>query len=201
MKGINKLIFLCVAIFLFFNFSNFKSIDDIIQYISVNAKTDTINIASETKNNKETNFEKAIVKEIIDGDTIKVELNGGKIETIRLLLVDTPETVKPNTPVQPFGKEAKDFMKQILIKDTVIEIEKGKSERDKYGRLLAYIWLDGKNINKELLKEGLARVAYVYEPNTKYLDEFKKAEQHAKEQKKGIWSIDGYVQENGFNFH
>lgn len=193
MKLINKLIALCVTLFLFFTFSNFKSIDDIVQFIS------SLNTNQE-KITDENNREKAVVNKVIDGDTIKVEFKAGEYETIRLLLIDTPETVSPNVPEQPFGKEASDFMKQTLIKDTVIEIERGIEERDKYGRLLAYVWKDGKNINEELLRQGLARVAYVYEPNTKYLDEFKKAEQEAKEKGIGIWSIDGYVTDQGFNY-
>lgn len=193
MKLINKLIALCVTLFLFFTFSNFKSIDDIVQFIS-SPNTNQEKITDEN------NREKAVVNKVIDGDTIKVEFKAGEYETIRLLLIDTPETVSPNVPEQPFGKEASDFMKQTLIKDTVIEIERGIEERDKYGRLLAYVWKDGKNINEELLRQGLARVAYVYEPNTKYLDEFKKAEQEAKEKGIGIWSIDGYVTDQGFNY-
>lgn len=199
MKTANKIIGLCIGLFLFFNFSNFNSIYDIVQAIR-NGISDVTVLENISSADDEKNVEKAIVKRVIDGDTIEAEFSGGRIETIRLLLVDTPESVKPNTPVQPFGKEASEFVKKILIKDSIIEVEKGVNERDKYNRLLAYIWKDGKNINKELLKEGLARVAYVYEPNTKYLDEFKKAERIAREKRKGIWSIDGYATENGFNY-
>lgn len=140
------------------------------------------------------------MKAVIDGDTFKAEFSNGEVETIRLLLIDTPETVSPNVPEQPYGKEASDFLKRHLIRHSVVEIEKGIEERDKYNRLLAYVWRDGKNINKALLEEGLARVAYIYEPNTKYLNEFKRAERKAKEERKGIWSIDGYVTEKGFNY-
>ncbi|MFD2658493.1 thermonuclease family protein [Gracilibacillus thailandensis] len=196
MKFINQIIGLGIVLFLFFTFSNFNSIDDIVQSIS-GSNASQVEKVSE---NEDTNLEKAIVNRVIDGDTIEVEFSGGEIETIRFLLVDTPETVKPDTPEQPFGKEASDYVKKTLIKDTVVEIERGIDERDKYDRLLAYVFKDGKNINKELLSLGLARVAFVYEPNTKYLDEFKKAEQEAKEKELGIWSIDGYVTEKGFNF-
>lgn len=196
MKFINQIIGLGIVLFLFFTFSNFNSIDDIVQSIS-GSNASQVEKVSE---NEDTNLEKAIVNRVIDGDTIEVEFSGGEIETIRFLLVDTPETVKPDTPEQPFGKEASDYVKKTLIKDTVVEIERGIDERDKYDRLLAYVFKDGKNINKELLGLGLARVAFVYEPNTKYLDEFKKAEQEAKEKELGIWSIDGYVTEKGFNF-
>jgi len=186
MKTLNKLFALAFAVFLFFNFSNFNSLDDLFQTLK--------------PENTVKGFEKAIVKEVIDGDTIKVELAGGREETVRMLLIDTPETVAPGKPVQPFGKEARNYLKRTLIKDSVIEIERGIEERDRYGRLLAYVWLDGKNVNLELVKEGLARVAYIYEPNTKYIDEFKKGEYEAKKSKKGIWSIDGYVSEDGFNY-
>jgi micrococcal nuclease len=194
MKTINKIIATCVGLFLFFTFSNFNSLDDIFQSFS----SSEIEIAA---NSKEENIrEKAIVKAVIDGDTFKAEFSNGEVETIRLLLIDTPETVSPNVPEQPYGKEASDFLKRHLIRHSVVEIEKGIEERDKYNRLLAYVWRDGKNINKALLEEGLARVAYIYEPNTKYLNEFKRAERKAKEERKGIWSIDGYVTEKGFNY-
>ena len=196
MKFINQIIGLGIVLFLFFTFSNFNSSDDIVQSIS-GSNASQVEKVSE---NEDTNLEKAIVNRVIDGDTIEVEFSGGEIESLRLSLVDPTETVTPDTQEQPFGKEASDYVQKTLIKDTVVEIERGIDERDKYDRLLAYVFKDGKNINKELLSLGLARVAFVYEPNTKYLDEFKKAEQEAKEKELGIWSIDGYVTEKGFNF-
>lgn len=155
--------------------------------------------ASETD---ESGKEKAIVKRVIDGDTIEVEFYKNQksyTETVRLALIDAPESVKPNTPVQPYGKDASEFLKKTLIIDTVVKIEKMKQERDKYNRLIAYVWYNGVLVNKMLVSEGLARVAYVYDPNAKYLDELKKVQQQAKAQKKGIWSISGYVTENGYN--
>lgn len=198
MKSVNSLIGIIIALFLFFSFSNFDNVDDVIQFVSGSA-TPIDEIAKNRSDENDTHLEKAILSQHVDGDTIKVEFSGGKVETIRLLLIDTPETVKPNTPEQPFGKEASDYMKQRLIKDTVVEIERGIEERDKYGRLLAYVYKDGELINSELLEKGLARIAYVYEPNTKYLDELKKAEKKARDQKIGIWSIENYVTDNGFN--
>ena len=61
------------------------------------------------------------------------------------------------------------------------------------------MWVDGENFNLHMVEEGWARVAYVYEPNTKYVDEFREAEQRAKEKGLNIWSIDGYVTENDFD--
>lgn len=115
----------------------------------------------------------------MDGDTIKVIYNGKK-DTVRYLLVDTPETKKPNSCVQPYGEDASKRNKELVNSgESQLEFDKG-DRRDKYGRLLAYVYVDGKSVQETLLKEGLARVAYVYEPNTKYIDQFRLDEQEAK---------------------
>ncbi|CAI6288289.1 endonuclease YokF [Bacillus subtilis] len=134
----------------------------------------------------------------VDGDTIKVTYNGN-VDTVRYLLVDTPETKKPNSCVQPYGEDASKRNKELVNSGKLqLEFDKG-DRRDKYGRLLAYVYVDGKSVQETLLKEGLARVAYVYEPNTKYIDQFKKNEQEAKSEKLSIWSKNGYVIDRGFN--
>ncbi|MBC6304258.1 thermonuclease family protein [Listeria immobilis] len=136
---------------------------------------------------------------VTDGDTLSVTFEGEtKPKTVRLLLIDTPESVKPNTPVQPYAKEASNYMKELVTnKKLTLEYDAGGAT-DKYSRVLAYVYADGKNINEIMLKEGYARVAYVYEPNTRYLSEFKEAEATAKEEKKNIWSKQGYVTNDGF---
>ncbi|BAU28996.1 micrococcal nuclease [Aneurinibacillus soli] len=144
-----------------------------------------------------TNRIPATVVSVTDGDTLKVKMNG-KEETIRLLLVDTPETKHPSKPVQPFGPEASSFAHQTLDGKS-IEVEIDVSERDKYGRLLAYIWIDGKMFNERLLEKGLARVAYVYPPNIKYVDQFREIQKKAQKTGVGIWSIENYAQEDGFH--
>ncbi|MEC2181285.1 thermonuclease family protein [Bacillus spizizenii] len=134
----------------------------------------------------------------VDGDTIKVIYNG-KEDTVRYLLVDTPETKKPHSCVQPYGEDASKRNKELVNSGKLqLEFDKG-DRRDKYGRLLAYVYVDGKSVQETLLKEGLARVAYVYEPNTKYIDQFRKDEQEAKSEKLSIWSRNGYVTNRGFN--
>ncbi|MGI1805915.1 thermonuclease family protein [Exiguobacterium sp. TDN 0502] len=145
------------------------------------------------------NITKATVERVIDGDTLKVRLADGKAESVRLLLVDTPETVKPDTPVQPYGNEASQFTKEALPSGTAIRLERDHSRTDRYGRVLAYVWYGDKMLNQELLRNGLARVAFVYEPDTRYVDVFEDIEQKAKEQKKNIWEIDGYVTNRGFD--
>lgn len=149
-------------------------------------------------NNPSTSGLSAKVIDVVDGDTIKVQFADGQKETIRLLLVDTPETKHPDKPVQPFGPEASAFAKDTLLGKN-IEVELDVSERDKYGRLLAYIWIDGKMFNEMLLENGLARVAYVYPPNVKYVDQFRIIQSVAQENEIGIWSIENYAKEDGFN--
>lgn len=136
-----------------------------------------------------------------DGDTVTIRLdvnNDGRTEELstRLLLINSPE-VDSNSP---FAHEAGERACQLLQNGNVtVELASG-SIYDKYDRLLTYIYADGVSIQETLLREGLARVAYVYPPNTKYLDEYEAAEALARSEKLGIWSIDGYVVgENGFN--
>lgn len=133
----------------------------------------------------------------VDGDTIKVKYNG-KVKTVRYLLVDTPETKKPNSCVQPYGKEASEENKK-LVESGKLELEFDKGGTDKYGRLLAYVYADGKSVQEQLLKDGLARVAYIYPPNTKYVDEYQKVENTAKKKHIAIWSKSGYATDKGFN--
>lgn len=135
---------------------------------------------------------------IIDGDTIKAKIDG-RVETVRFLLIDTPETNHPSLGEQPLGEEAKNFTHALITKAKNIKLEYDKSKRDKYGRLLAYMYVDEKSLQEELIRNGFARVAYVYEPNVKYESRFRKIEKEAKKDKSGIWQWDDYVQNNGFN--
>lgn len=141
----------------------------------------------------------AVVERVVDGDTVKVKFDDGKVETLRLLLIDTPESVHPNKPPEMYGEEASNHAKRMLASGRKITVEIGNPERDKYNRMLAYIWIGNVNFNKRMIEKGFARVAYVFPPNTKYLEEFKEAEQRAKERGIGIWSVEGYVGENGFD--
>ncbi|WP_249306128.1 thermonuclease family protein [Lederbergia citrea] len=133
----------------------------------------------------------------IDGDTIKIRYQG-KDQNVRYLLIDTPETNHPRLGKQPFGEEAKERNNQ-LVKSGKLTIEFDVGERvDKYGRLLAYVYVDGKSVQQTLLEEGLARVAYVYPPNTRHLTPYEEAQQRAKIKGIGIWSIENYATDTGF---
>lgn len=142
----------------------------------------------------------ATVEKVSDGDTLTISYNN-KEQKVRLLLIDTPESVKPGVDPQPFSIEASNFVKELLPHGTKVTIEPGVEgyEFDKYNRLLAYVYVNGEMLNKTLIEEGYARVGFIYEPNTRYLDEFLKIQDDAKENKKNIWSIKGYVTEKGYN--
>ncbi|EKN66905.1 DNA nuclease, lipoprotein [Neobacillus bataviensis LMG 21833] len=134
----------------------------------------------------------------IDGDTIKAKVNG-KVETIRYLLVDTPESRKPEMCVQPFAKEAYQRNNE-LVKGGSLSMEfEGRNSRDAYGRLLAYVYVDGVSIQETLLKEGYARVAYIMAPPYRNLKRYRIDENLAKESKLRIWSTKDYVTNRGFN--
>ena len=134
----------------------------------------------------------------VDGDTTVLRIDG-KERKVRFLLIDTPETVKPNTKVQPYGLEASKRTKELLSTASAITFEYDKGDKtDRYGRSLGYIFVDGTLLQKTLVGEGLARVAYVKEPNTKYLSELEQAQEQAKSESLGIWSIPGYVTDKGF---
>ncbi|OJH18359.1 thermonuclease family protein [Heyndrickxia oleronia] len=165
-----------------------------------NKKAD--NISNEQKNgSKGTSDNQRVSVQLtrtVDGDTIKV-LYKGKEETVRYLLIDTPESKKPGTCVQPYAKSASEKNEQLVSSgDLSLEFDNG-NERDKYGRLLAYVFVDGKSVQETLLKEGYARVAYIYEPTYKYLDQFKQDEKIAQERGSRIWSNKGLVTDRGFN--
>lgn len=134
----------------------------------------------------------------IDGDTIKIKYDG-KEQNVRYLLIDTPETNHPQLGKQPFGQQAKERNTELMNSGKLeIEFDIG-GETDKYGRLLAYIYIDGVSIQEKLLEEGLARVGYVYPPNTRHLDAYEKAQERAKEAGIGIWTLEDYVTDRGFD--
>lgn len=156
-------------------------------------------ITDEQKKRNENRVVDATVIKNIDGDTLKVKLENGKEETVRFLLIDTPETKHPSLGVQPFGPEASDYVKKYVGEGKKVQLELDVSERDKYGRLLAYVWIDGQMLNRMLVEQGLARVAYVYAPNTKYVDYLRDVQSKAQTAKKGIWSVEDYVTDKGFD--
>nr|MBO2479888.1 nuclease [Bacillota bacterium] len=126
-----------------------------------------------------------IVERVVDGDTF-VLTNG---ERVRMIGVDTPETVKPGTEPEMYGQEASEYTKKML-EGKRVRLEWDVAERDRYGRLLAYVYLeDGTFFNEHLLLEGYARVMTV-PPNVKYAERFLAAERSAREAGRGLWGLD-----------
>jgi len=124
----------------------------------------------------------------VDGDTIKVVMDKEKV-TVRLLAVDTPETKHPDKGVEPYGKEASEFTCNLIKNASKIELEfdKNSDELDKYSRYLAWVFIDGKLLQEELIKKGYAKTAYLY-GNYKYTKDLKVLEENAKTNRLGIWS-------------
>lgn len=126
----------------------------------------------------------ARVSRVVDGDTIEV-LTGGGEEDVRYIGVDTPETVKPGTPVQCYGPEASAFNHR-LMGGRGVELVFDRERRDVYGRLLAYVYVDETLVNAELVRRGLARTLEI-EPNTAMADRLGRLEQEAAAAGRGLW--------------
>ena len=123
-----------------------------------------------------------ICTRVVDGDTIIIT-NG---ERVRLIGVDTPETKHPRKPVEYYGKEATAFTNR-MVSGKVVKLKYDQQRRDKYGRLLAYVYLmDGTFLNAEKIKQGYG-YAYTKFP-FKYLEEFRQYEKEAREAKRGLWA-------------
>ena len=125
------------------------------------------------------------VLKVVDGDTIQIDYNGTK-EKVRLIGIDTPESVHPDEAKNnENGKIASEYTKKLLT-DKSVSLELDVQERDKYGRILAYVYLDGEMVNKKLLADGYAQVA-TFPPNVKYVKEFTQIQKEAKDSGKGLW--------------
>ena len=130
------------------------------------------------------------VVKVIDGDTIDVQQNN-EIGRVRLLGINTPESVDPRRPVECFGKEASKYMKSIASDQEVyLETDSTQSKYDKYGRLLAYVYLlDGQMLNRKMIADGYA-YEYTYDKSYKYQKDFKEFQNFAKNEARGLWASD-----------
>jgi micrococcal nuclease len=126
----------------------------------------------------------------VDGDTLEVRLDDGDVETVRVIGVDTPETVKPDTPVQCFGPRASAF-EHAHTEGRRVRLRVGVEPRDVYGRLLAYVWVLGpphpRFLEAELLRRGLARTL-TFHPNDRFALRFEELERTAAKRGKGLWN-------------
>lgn len=130
----------------------------------------------------------ATVVEVVDGDTVEVEVSGAT-ETVRLLGIDTPETVHPDKPVECWGPEASARTEALLPAGSPVHLERDEEARDHFGRLLAYVRRadDGTLVNERLVAEGFARTLLI-EPNHAYATALLDAQDAAREAGAGLWS-------------
>lgn len=127
---------------------------------------------------------------VVDGDTIVVNINGDE-EKVRIIGINTPESVKPNSPVECFGKEASIHITELLNRPggLIIEPDPTQNTRDRNGRLLAHIFVGDINIGQQMIADGYAyeytyRIPYIYE------SEYRTAESEARNNNRGLWSPD-----------
>ena len=129
----------------------------------------------------------AEVVRVVDGDTIVVRIAGAD-ESVRLIGVDTPESVRPDTPVECFGREAAGHTKRLLPKGAKVRLIRDVEARDRYGRLLAYVYRqhDGLFVNLELAEAGFA-TTLTYPPNVAHAGDFVAASRRARDAGRGLW--------------
>ena len=127
----------------------------------------------------------ALVTRVVDGDTAEMEIAGEGEKDVRFIGVDTPESVAPGQPLECFGRQASDFTSD-LIEGERVQLLFGAERRDQYGRILAYVYVDGKFVNAELLKLGYARTIEIA-PNTDFADRFARLQQSAANAGRGLW--------------
>ena len=128
------------------------------------------------------------VTRVVDGDTIAVRLDG-RTEKVRYIGMDTPETVKPNSPVECFGKEASAHAAELLPDGTPVRLVLDVEERDRYDRVLAYVYRadDGLFVNLAMATDGYAGVL-TYPPNVAHTDQFRAAVADARSAGRGLWA-------------
>jgi micrococcal nuclease len=125
-----------------------------------------------------------MVTRVVDGDTLIARV-GAEDVRVRLIGIDTPETVAPNQPVECYGPPASAFTRRRL-EGRDVELEFDVERLDRYGRTLAYVWLGGELFNETLVREGYA-VITTFPPDVRYVDRFVAAQRAAREQHLGLW--------------
>jgi micrococcal nuclease len=124
------------------------------------------------------------VERVVDGDTIQVRVDG-RVETVRYIGVNTPELRHPLRGAEPGGREAWTVNRE-LVAGKHVRLEMDARARDRYGRLLAYVWVDGVMVNAELVRRGYAQVMTV-PPNVRYQRLFLALQREARQSGRGLW--------------
>ena len=130
----------------------------------------------------------ATIERVVDGDTVVVDI-GGISEHLRLVGIDTPETVKPDAPVECFGPEASAFTTSLLPEGTAVRVVRDVEARDAYDRLLGYVYRasDGLFVNLEIVRRGYATLL-TFPPNVAHVDDFRVAADAARRDGLGLWA-------------
>ncbi|KKQ34526.1 MAG: Micrococcal nuclease-like protein nuclease [Candidatus Nomurabacteria bacterium GW2011_GWB1_37_5] len=183
--GILGIVFLLYLVFpnQFPNIRLYSRINESIKAAVDKTNTGASVSSSSNSTSNKNNNSGYLVKRVVDGDTIELE-NGDRV---RYIGIDTPESVDPRMLVQCFGKEAAKRNSDLVLGKKV-ELVKDITDRDKYGRLLRYVYIGDKFINLELIKEGYAK-AYTYPPDVKYSKVFSEFEKRARESNQGLWKV------------
>lgn len=124
------------------------------------------------------------VVRVVDGDTIHVRL-GTRVEKVRYIGIDTPEVRHPTRGLEPGGREAS-AMNNALVARRMVRLELDVQARDRYGRLLAYVWVGDTMVNAELVRRGYAQVMTV-PPNVRHQALFLDLQRHARQREQGLW--------------
>lgn len=143
-------------------------------------------------------YEEATIVRVVDGDTVVVEITGradgpgagmadiGQDYPVRLIGIDTPESVKPNSPIECFGKEASTAA-TALLEAADVRLVKDVEEADQYDRLLRYVYVGDEMANARLVANGYAS-AYTYPPNIRHSEFLVQLQREARENERGLWS-------------
>ncbi len=198
MLTINQIVLVLVNLLIYLINSNSPNIDTNNPALesSNSAKTEVPTITPGEPNpdslspeaNPSVTMTPAQVVSVVDGDTIKVSINN-KTETIRIIGIDTPETVDPRSPVQCYGREASNKMKELISgKPVYLEADPTQDDRDKYKRLLRFVFLpDGTDAGLSMINDGFAH-EYTYDKPYKYQTAYVAAQREARDNHRGLWS-------------
>ena len=143
--------------------------------------------------------ERARVVDHVDGDTLhlaavgsSIWMQAGEETTVRLLEIDTPESVDPNSPVQCYARRSSAALKDLLPLGSDVWVQADRELLDPYGRTLLYLWTtDGRSVNLEMVRGGYAK-AVLFEPNDKFIRQMRRAEARARLEKRGLWGTCAY---------
>lgn len=216
-QGTNKLKFLslCIAIMMLIaSFTSCKGKSDVSDSSNANnvSNVSEQETVSQTEENKE-QLEAVTLVRVVDGDTVVVRRDSGETIKVRLIGIDTPESVNPDTSKNTeSGKTASDYVKRELPVNQTYYLEYDEEKEDKYGRTLAYLWytndiIEPENdeyvsvfmLNAVLLKKGYATTMRI-EPNVKYADMFERIKNNAKESKAELWTAADFSNLQGWNW-